>query len=257
MPTITSIEPFVGVRGIEGTGTEIAINGTAFGATVDTSTVMIGGKAATIKASGGWSATQILCYPAVDTPYGANDVVVTIGGVAVTVVKGILIYDPTNNDDNDELKFGMPGEIFINGVHIGHAVGPVNITHHERTVPYQPNDVRGGPILERVVDKWDTVAFVGSQINGSNVATAIGGTYNAASGQVKVKNPAGTNKPEYSVYFTDEHGIQYFYPRCRLNDLSPINLGAEDWQGLSYNFTAYQISQDNNEVCTYQYPAAS
>lgn len=217
MATITKVSSQFAQR-----GAEITITGTGFGATQGTGTVTVGAKALT---SVTWGDTSIVGTLASDTPYGAQDVVVTPdGGSATTSEKGVYCYDPTNNKLADSVMFGQVSEVFLDGEQVGFTSTGVTIAAATQTIEYTPDD-RFEPVAQKTFTAAKSATIKFDQIDGELLATLLGGTYDSTSKTVTVA--CNAEYGEHSIAVKETDGRIWLLKRVKLSGDVTVTLNKE------------------------------
>ncbi len=246
MPTITDWYPLI----VEPSTTEVTIKGTGFKAAQGDGTVTVGGKALT---SVTWGDTSIVGKIAADCPYGANDVVVTNSdGVAVTVVDAFQCIDPTVRKDTAEVLLGQMGSLYINGVDVGYCEDEVGYKPGGTVLDYRPND-RNTIVKSWRINREDTLRFTLNQLNGPNLAIALGGTWDATNNLLVLDDDA--ELPERAICWTDSAGNQYWVGRAQLVDAGELVFSPATWRKMAVSFRAL-ATVDGHVFMAYMPPAA-
>ena len=245
--TITAVSPRKAVRGEAGTGTLITITGTNFEAAGGS--VTIGGQAVI---TGTWSDTSITCYaddsPA--TPLGPQDIVVAPAtNTAATAKKAVYIYDSTSEKDTAEKDTGDLSEVFIDGLHVGYCVGPVDIGQEMRILDSIPNDTGGIPVLTKILGKGGSLALTFRQINLANWALALVGTSTGTgdTGEIALSGATGT-VADHNVMILDAGGRGYYLYRCQVVNPSGISLQPENWLDMPLTMRVLPLTSSGREI---------
>lgn len=245
---ITAVTPLHATRGA--TGTAITITCTDAGATQDTSTLTIGGVAVIVDS---WSATSIVCHaddsPA--TPLGAQDLVLTVGGVAVTLEKQIYVYDDTDNKDATEIELGMVDEVFLDGLQVGFTSDALDMEFGTREVEYEPADRMDtvqvfsytGPTQVRV--RFD-------QLDGTLMAKLLGGTYTEAT---RVLEVAGNDTfAEHSLMIIESSGAVHLFKRVKITGTVTLSLN-KTVRGIPVTFRVLSLNEPSARKYESRLPA--
>jgi hypothetical protein len=209
MATITSI-----TEKLVKPGDTVHITGTGFVATQTTGTVLVGGKAL---ASPSWADTAISGTIASDAAPGIADVVITPStGTAVTLTSALMIYDPADGRANDQLKLGLLGSVYIDGLQCGYAEGNVELVPAITTHVFTPND-RVIPVKTWIIANQMALKLTLAQVSGENMALALGGTYDPTTGALAVIQ--SFDIAEHAVAWTDAYGAIYLCPRVQFEKL--------------------------------------
>lgn len=212
MATITRVTPKKATRGAS--GTTITLTGTSLGSTQDTSTLTVGGKAVTV---GTWSATSITFTLASDTPYGAQDLVLTIGGTALTVADAVYVYDATDNKDTTDVVYRRASQVYLDGIHVGlTGEDGVSVRQMRTRRSFTADDAETPAIIDQKVSGCEvTVRFAQLFKNGTLLASVLGGTYDATAKEATIMGE--TEESEHSLMVVDSNGIAEYWPRVMVS----------------------------------------
>lgn len=225
MPTITAVAPLRVTRGAA--GTLITITGTGFGASQGYGTVEIGGVEAIIAS---WADTSITCRaddsPA--TPLGAQHVVVTEnGGTDATARYAVYVYDATDEENADEVVFGMVKEVYFDGLHVG-MTGEDGLTFITRRIEkmFTPDSSMVPAKRAVYITEMEVSLALGQvSVDGATLAKLIGGTWDATNKILNVE--AGASQSEISLMVVEESGGVHVWPRMMIGGDTSVALNKE------------------------------
>lgn len=253
---ITSVTPQKAVRGEAGTGTLITIAGTGFGAVIGAGTLTLGGVAMIV---GTWSDTAVGARadnsPA--TPLGAQDLVLTPdGGSAMTVKKAVYVYDDTNVEDATELLVPFIDKVYIAGLDVGLHNGDVEVpAPDEMQVEHKAGD-RFLPHAITVVGSRGAISFSLKQINGLNLAQALGGTYDPALDIVTIPATRTISAVDIMIPYTGSR-VLYAYG-CRLLARSGYSIRAEQESVIPMTFAVWGVENaDGSQGSLFRFDEAN
>lgn len=236
---ITKILPLTAI-----TGTTVTITGSGFGTSAGT--VKMG---ATTITSPTWSDTSITFpVPGAVTP-GTYDIIVTQGASTITAEGAVTVYDPNNVEALAQVTTGKMKRVYVDGKHIGFTEQDFGVEPTADKLAYQPNS-RSGPVKTFFTAQTLSIAFTISQINGANLALALGGTWDETT---KIVTLARTDAPTtHSIMAVDAVGITYVLPRCQLANPARLTLSATATNNLPVTFDA-QLVDDGSGVERFGY----
>lgn len=233
-PTITRVSPKRATLGATGTACTLTV--TNAGATQDTSTLTVGGVAVIVDT---WGDTSITFHLDDDpaTPYGGQDIVLTVGGVAATMKNGIYVYNATDNDAAAKVLERYLSDVWIDGIHVGYT-GENGFRWRQKRnrKSFTPDDTDTPAIIKQKIIGYE-LSFTLQQLylNATLLPAVFGGTWDDTGKTLKIMGQALDT--EHSIMIVDSNGIIDYWSRCMLTGDLEVQIN-KNWSEVPLTFEA-------------------
>lgn len=199
------------------------------------STVKLGGKDLT---SVSWAATSITGKAASDTPYGAQDLVIQIDGDEYTFENAIMVYDPTDQRDADEVPFRMIDRVWIDGLDIGFAGEGMSFSPQTEQKRYIPPNSHVAALARNYLTGLELSLRI-DQAKPANLALIFGGTYSAETGILTIDGDEDMGV--HSMVAKDTDGNIYFARSIQYKSGGALNFN-KDFAPVDLTFDVLKLS---------------